>query len=215
MKIVLQHNQQLFITSDTHYAHKNIVSGASEWDAGRGCRKFDTIEQMNDTIVNAINRKVGENDILLHLGDWSFGGFDKIKEFRDRINCKTVHLILGNHDHHIERDKDSIRELFASVGNLRYITVVRPNVEKQKHDKYRFIVCHYPIASWQDMSQGVMHLHGHIHTPSEHNLGPGRMLDVGVDGAYNYSPYSLDQVLRLLKNQPIQSLMQHKYDHHE
>jgi len=31
---------------------------------------------MNDTLVNNINEMVGENDVLIHLGDWSFGGFE-------------------------------------------------------------------------------------------------------------------------------------------
>ena len=46
-----------------------------------------------------------ENDILYHLGDWSFGGLNQIWEFRKRLNCKKIHLILGNHDHHIENNK--------------------------------------------------------------------------------------------------------------
>lgn len=215
MKIVLENNQKLFFTSDTHYAHKNIVSGISEWDGGRGSRAFRTVDEMNDKLVNAINDTVGENDILIHLGDWSFGGFERIQEFRDRIVCKNIHLIFGNHDHHIENNREDIRSLFLSVGHLRYITVVRPNKDQQKHDRFRFVICHYPIASWQDMKQGVMHLHGHIHTPSSNNVGPGKMMDVGVDGALNYRPYSLDQVLRLLRIQDIKGLIIHKFDHHE
>ena len=35
---------------------------------------------------------------------WSFNGFDKIIEFRNRLNCKNIHLILGNHDTHIEKN---------------------------------------------------------------------------------------------------------------
>jgi calcineurin-like phosphoesterase family protein len=215
MKIVLENNQKLFFTSDTHYSHSNIVSGVSEWDSGRGSRSFKTVDEMNDKLVNAINDTVGENDILIHLGDWSFGGFERIQEFRDRIVCKNIHLIFGNHDHHIEKNREDIQSLFLSVGHLRYITVVRPNTEQQKHDRFRFVICHYPIASWQDMKQGVMHLHGHIHTPSEHTIGPGKMMDVGVDGALYYRPYSLDQVLRLLRVQSIKGLIVHKFDHHE
>lgn len=215
MKIVLENNQNLFFTSDTHYGHKNIVSGVSDWESGRGCRQFKTVDEMNNTLVNAINETVGENDILIHLGDWSFGGFERIKEFRDRIVCKNIHLIFGNHDQHIESNREEIQSLFLSVGHLRYITIVRPNKGNEKHDRFRFVICHYPIASWQDMNQGVMHLHGHIHTPSSNNVGPGKMMDVGVDGALNYRPYSLDQVLRLLRIQTIKGLIIHKFDHHE
>ena len=35
-----------------------------------------------------------EDDFLIHLGDWSFGGFDSIKEFRSRINCKNITSVV-------------------------------------------------------------------------------------------------------------------------
>jgi calcineurin-like phosphoesterase family protein len=92
----------IWFTSDTHYNHKNICKGVTEWsDADISCRDFQTIEEMNDAIVNSINKYVMENDILYHLGDWSFGGINSIWEFRKQIKCKNIHLILGNHDEHI------------------------------------------------------------------------------------------------------------------
>ena len=72
-------------------------------------RKFDSLQDMNQRLVDNINNMVGEDDILIHLGDWSFGGFDKIEEFRSQINCKNIHLTFGNHDHHIERNKEGIQ----------------------------------------------------------------------------------------------------------
>ena len=51
---------------------------------------------MNTTLVDEINNKVGENDFLIHLGDFSFGGFDNIAEFRGRILCKNIHLFLND-----------------------------------------------------------------------------------------------------------------------
>lgn len=100
---------KIWFTSDTHYNHKNICRGTSTWDLSeeihQKTRDFDTIEEMNDYIVKGINDNVKENDILYHLGDWSFGGIDSIWEFRRRIKCKNIHLVLGNHDHHIENNR--------------------------------------------------------------------------------------------------------------
>ena len=43
----------------THYNHKNICKGTTEWgDAELSCRDFQTIEEMNDAIVNSINKYV-------------------------------------------------------------------------------------------------------------------------------------------------------------
>jgi calcineurin-like phosphoesterase family protein len=44
-------------------------------------------------------------------------------------------------------------------------------------------------------------------------LGEGKSLDVGVDGN-NLHPISLDEVLSIVKNQPIRKLSLPK-DHHE
>jgi len=215
MKITLNTGQRLFITSDTHYNHTNICRGISNWEMGRGTRDYQTLSQMNMDIQNNINHLVGENDVLIHLGDWSFGGFESITEFRNKINCKNIHLFLGNHDHHILKNKDNVQDLFASVNEQRMVTIVIPSELKgAKAIKHRFVMSHYPLASWQDMGQGVMHIHGHIHTPHQFKVGPGKMMDVGIDGNPDLQPYTIQQVLKLIKHRPIQSLLPHEFDHH-
>ena len=94
--------QAIWFTSDTHYWHKNITYGVSVWgNKETACRRFNTTEEMSRHIVKKINEVVAENDILFHLGDWSFGGINNIWNFRKQLRCKNVHLIYGNHDHHI------------------------------------------------------------------------------------------------------------------
>lgn len=215
MKIVLEKGQNLFFTSDTHYGHTNICKATTRWtDADSVTRDFKSLEHMNDTIVNNINEVVGENDILMHLGDFSFGGFDNISEFRNRIICKNIHLTLGNHDHHIERNKENIQELFTSVNHYINLDLRRPSTTKKgEMDKFKFVLMHFPIASWDGMNDGVMHLHGHVHLPKHQRIADGRAMDVGVDGNDMY-PLSMFEVLNLLKNQPIKKLCLPK-DHHE
>ena len=113
MKIILKPHQRIWFMSDPHYNHKNICRGVSSWDDLSKTRDFKTLDEMNDAIVRNINNVVAVDDILFCLGDWSFGGFDKIRQFRDRIVCQNIHLILGNHDHHIENNKDDIQEIFV------------------------------------------------------------------------------------------------------
>ena len=213
MKLVLEKGQQLFFTSDTHYSHSNICSATTNWtESSNLTRQFDSLDHMNDTIVNNINNMVGEDDILIHLGDFSFGGFDKIEEFRSRINCKNIHLVLGNHDHHIERNKEGIQRLFSSVQDYLRLEVRRP-VSKSMMDRYTFVCMHYPIASWHDMNQGVIHLHGHVHLPSHLRVAEGKAMDVGVDGN-DLEPISLDEVLWIMKDREVKKLALPK-DHHE
>jgi calcineurin-like phosphoesterase family protein len=215
LKIKLQKGQNLYFTSDTHYSHKNICRGVTNWgDADDLTRDFKTLDHMNDTIVNNINNVVGENDILIHLGDWSFGGFEKIEEFRNRLVCKNIHLVLGNHDHHIQRNKENIRDLFSSVHEyLRLEVKTFSSHNMFPSETFNFILCHYPIASWHNMNDGVIHLHGHVHLPPQFKLSEGKAMDVGVDGN-NLDPYSLREIINIMSKQPIRKLSLLK-DHHE
>lgn len=215
MKIVLEKNQKLWFTSDTHYNHSNICRATTRWvGADNVTRDFKSLDHMNSVLVDSINQNIGENDILIHLGDWSFGGFEKIEEFRDRILCKNIHLVLGNHDHHIERDKANVQSLFTTVNHYVNLDVRRPGTRaKNSMDQYKFVLMHFPIASWDGMNDGVIHLHGHVHLPPNKRIANGKAMDVGVDGN-NMSPISLDEVLSLMKNQPIAKLSLPQ-DHHE
>ena len=96
MKLNLKKGQRLWFTSDTHYNHANICSATTQWVNPVTLRDFKSLEHMNAYLVGNINELVGQDDILFHLGDWSFGGFESIQKFRDQIVCKNIHLILGD-----------------------------------------------------------------------------------------------------------------------
>ena len=218
MKVKLDKGR-VFFTSDTHYGHTNICRGVTNWRDENGnvpadqTRDFETLEQMNDKIVESINSVVGEDDTLFHLGDWSFGGFENIEEFRNRIVCKNIHLVLGNHDHHIERNKGDIQRLFSSVNQyLRLQVSVYPGT-KLYAGEVDLVMMHYPIASWHNMNDGVIHLHGHVHLPPDKKLSQGKAMDVGVDGN-NLMPYSLGEIINIMNKQPIAKLSLPQ-DHHE
>jgi calcineurin-like phosphoesterase family protein len=223
MRIILEKGQNLFFTSDTHYNHKNICRGVTSWRTVDGeipvnqTRSFNTLEQMNDNIVSGLNHLVGEDDILIHLGDFSFGGFENIEIFRNRIKCKNIHLILGNHDHHIEKNKGGVRDFFKSV-NQTLTLEVEMYKESKKDSKivHTFELSHYPISSWKNMNDGVIHLHGHVHLGPKvrmSNTNKGRYMDVGMDGN-NMNPISLEEVLSLLGGKEVGKLSLPS-DHHE
>jgi calcineurin-like phosphoesterase family protein len=206
--IKIDKDRKVWIISDTHFGHKNICRGVTAWRLPDGSvpisqtRDFDSINEMNDMIVNNINSVVGQDDVLIHLGDWSFGGFENIKIFRDRIVCKEIHLILGNHDEHIEKNRDGIQELFTSVNHYTKLM-------------YKFetlVLMHYPIDSWDGLNKGHIHLHGHCHLPQQKVFGKGRRMDVGIDGNMFFMPYDLDNVIKIVKMRDIRSNMDD--DHH-
>jgi calcineurin-like phosphoesterase family protein len=249
LKLKLEPGQRVFFTSDTHYNHAQICRGTTKWTNNGSIafleqtRDFNTLEEMNDHLVSNINEKVGEKDILFSLGDWSFAGEDtgvsglpQIWNFRQRIKCRNIYAVLGNHDHHIGKNKvlpnchrvDSkiidggyegiagtlpvtTQELFKGVYDLLELEVVRSLGKNQKSIRKRYFLSHYPIQSWKDMNQGVIHLHGHVHLPPHRKLDVGLKLDVGVEGN-EYVPYEDVEILKIMEDQPVKSSLQ--FDHH-
>ena len=207
--IKIDNNIKVWITSDTHYAHKNICRGVTKWRTSDGSipieqtRDFDTIEKMNSAIVNNINEVVGQDDVLIHLGDWSFGGFENIQEFHDRLICKNIHLILGNHDHHIDRNRGEVKNLFKTVSWFDQFEYQGETIE----------CCHYPISSWNGLRKGRIYLHGHCHLPFNKKISNGRRMDVGMDGSLEFAPYDLKDVINALKKHQIGTEMGAE-DHH-
>ena len=197
----------VWITSDTHYSHTNMCRGVTRWRTIDGeipknqTRNFPDLNSMNNTIVQNINEKVRENDTLIHLGDFSFGGFDKINEFLDQLNCKNIHLVLGNHDHHILKNKENIQNRFLSVSNYLECNI----------DGVDFVFCHYPLSSWNNLGKGSVHLHGHVHLSFKNKWGKGKRLDIGMDGN-NLHPYKLAEIVHMMDRRNIVSELD--LDHH-
>ena len=198
---------KVYITSDLHFGHKNIVRGTTNWRTQDGevpvdsTRDFQTIEQMNERLIDGINHFVGQDDTLIMLGDVSFGGFDNIGIFLERLVCHNIHLILGNHDHHIDRNYDLVQKRFLSVQHY-----LETNINGQD-----FVLCHYPLQSWHGLNKGVIHLHGHVHLPEDKKFGKGKKMDVGVDGN-GMDPYSINDIIKIMDKRQILSDMNN--DHH-
>jgi calcineurin-like phosphoesterase family protein len=193
----------IWITSDTHFGHTNIAGPkVSSWKDGY--RNFNSVQEMNDTLIKNINNVVGEDDILYHLGDWSFGGVHNIYYFRKSIVCKNIHLILGNHDQHI-KDKE-IKFLDSSFNPMDLFTSVQ-DVFTGKIGSREFHLSHYSHQVWPASHKGVIHLFGHSHGSLR---GIGRSMDVGVDTHKEFRPYHINEIFKIMDKIPVKFI-----DHHE
>ena len=201
--------KNIWFTSDTHYSHSNIAGpSVSRWE--RGYRNFNSVWEMNQALVESINKYVKEDDVLYHLGDWSFGGIHNIKLFRDSIVCQNIHLILGNHDQHIV-DKE-VKFHDTSFNPIQLFSSVQ-SVLEVSHGKHRFFMSHYPHLSWHHVHKGVIMLHGHEHG-SFNRLNQNTLrMDVGVDSAQmilgEFRPFSVEEVIDLNSRKKIIPLQHH------
>lgn len=157
---------------------------------------------MNETILNSFNSHVGKEDIVYCLGDFAYG-LNNIYQFRGKLQCKELHLVLGNHDKDIRKNKNGIRGIFNSVQDVLAL----------KTEKHKFFLSHYAHLVWPSSHRGVFHLFGHSHNNLDKRLIRPRSMDVGIDASYalfgEYRPFHMDEVVEILDKQKIDVI-----DHH-
>jgi calcineurin-like phosphoesterase family protein len=128
------------------------------------------------------NAVVRDNDTVYHLGDIAFSKPQRAKQILSQLNGNIV-VVPGNHDSHKQLHallELSVEKVFVAS---QYLEI---NYESRK-----FVLCHFPIESWNNMRHGAIHLHGHSH-------GAGRKapfrIDVGVD-CHNFYPVSIERII--------------------
>lgn len=189
-----------FFTSDLHHRHTNIIQMSN--------RPFDNIEHMDDTLIDNINKKVLAQDTLWILGDYCMNqdSWTHSKLLRERLNCKTINLITGNHDwkrHNEFKELKYPKEIFNEIHKLY----------EGKIEGQFMVLCHYAMKTWAGQGLGAIHAFGHSHFNLEDDEGL-LSLDVGVDGYYEgvherFFPYHLDEINQLMKRKTPK-----KVDHH-
>lgn len=195
-------SKNVFITSDTHFGHSNIIKYCN--------RPFSDIRSHDDTLIYNINQYVRPNDLLIHCGDFSFG---HVEQYRYRIKCNNIILLLGNHDCKRGTTKENYK-CFQSVYS-HGLAVER--TLQYKGEKYPFLFNHYCMMVWNKSHHGVMHCYGHSHSnlePIMNKLFPNRFsIDVGVDNAYKllgeYRPFKLEEILKIFSKRKFEPV-----DHH-
>lgn len=199
MKISLS-PENVFITGCTHFWHKNICKGISTWPNG-GMRDFPDEITMTNQVATNINNKVGEDDVLIIAGDFSFGGKDKIIAARDMINCQNLFLVLGNHCYGIL--KNNLEYLFTKTwGGTDVSCLVKFDIGDKK-----YLISHYALRVWEDSHKGVRNLYSHSHgsLPDDPNA---LAFDVGMD-CHNLFPLSFVEVEEIISKKEYQPC-----DHH-
>jgi calcineurin-like phosphoesterase family protein len=232
MKIQINNKQNLFFSSDFHYGHAGIVKGTSNWTDTSRCRPFETVEEHDKVLVDNINKTVGKDDVLVFLGDWSFGAYatrehiTNIRKLREQLHCQTIHFYEGNHDDEIRKNKDNAQELFTSFNQAGMIYVVeQPTEQGVKPIKQPIFLSHYAHRVWDKSHNGAWHLYGHSHgsldemTPlianptwigDKYFVKNYRTMDVGVDTHPEFRPYSYQEIKAIMEKRAVEL----EVDHH-
>lgn len=137
----LMRKRVTYLISDTHFDHVNIIDYCH--------RPFNTIHQMNETIVRNWNNAVSRNDTVYFLGDWGWGRKARPSSYwKHRLNGHITSL-RGSHD------RGGLRHKIIKSGRHTFLLIHDPNdnhnwhgwlihghIHNNKMDKYPFINGH-------------------------------------------------------------------------
>ncbi len=161
----------IFFTADTHFGHANIIKLVS--------RPFESVEAMDEALIQNWNSVVGPADTVWHLGDFEFRSAEDQTKYFDRLNGNK-NLVVGNHD-----GLKVLRYEWDTVTKYKELTV----------GEFVFMLFHYPILEWDGYYRDTWHLHGHVHRKTRWWGNGIKRLDVGVD-ANQFRPIAMEELLR-------------------
>jgi calcineurin-like phosphoesterase family protein len=184
-----------FFTSDTHWGHGKIA-------AHRG---FDSSLQMNHVLIERWNAKVRPDDVVYHLGDFSFMGAEKTRDIIKSLHGKII-LIPGNHDKGLN---NQTKTFFHSVEPPIRNVKVPVNRTDGENDVYRMVLSHFPLLVWDRCHYGSWHLHGHSHGHLKFPNPNARIMDVGIDASPDMTPFSFEEVATYMQGRDHKPFDQH------
>lgn len=184
---------KIFYISDLHLQHNNVIRFDN--------RPFNTIEEMENTLISNWNSVVSNADHVYHLGDFCWGKKDDWIKYLKLLNG-NIHIIRGNHD--LRDFGPDIRKYIVEISDYKEIT------DSEKH----VIMCHYPIMCYKaSYNPNCYMLHGHTHVTREQDFTEkwtkelrdtkqsnsdncGNIINVGCMMPWiNYTPRTLDEII--------------------
>jgi len=192
IKIDVSDGKNVLFISDFHLYHKNVI----KFDSRPFVNEFGEpdVDAMHQTILENWNAVVRPKDVVFYLGDVCFSKWEWGADFMRKLNGE-IHFVMGNHDRH----KDIVNyKRFKTINDLVDLNIIGSKDDSNIH---HFILCHYPIYSWNRMQHVSIHLHGHCHMSlSEKEFHQNRRIfDVGCNG-WNYTPISYTEIIKLCEN---------------
>ena len=156
----------IYFTADLHLDHNNVIKYCD--------RPFKNVKEMNEALITNWNNIVTDEDTIYILGDFCFGGSNRIKELIPQFNGRKI-FIRGNHDTRI-------------LSEIESLTL--------KHNSYRYYLIHDPVNAIRSMITFCGHVHRMFKLLNDKRGCP--IINVGVD-VWDYKPVSLDELNSVIK----------------
>lgn len=157
-----------WIWADPHFGHKHIIEYEN--------RPFNSVEDMDDALIENWNATVGKEDIGIMLGDISFYNRAKTESIVRQLNGRKW-LVLGNHDG-------------FSVSAYYDMSFVRVYDMPVIHDGF-WILSHEPLYINDNMPYA--NIFGHVHSQKQYTDFSPQSYCVSVE-RIGYKPIPFDDI---------------------
>ena len=203
-----------YFSADLHLGHLNMTRAGKDL-----CdRPFDTVVEMNESIIHGFNEVLTRNDRLILLGDICMGKLDDSLMWLSYLNAGEIVLVPGNHDkwslaYHQKGDaeaqarrREEARVRYEIDERFKALPDSKPSVWYGEDlgiggDLADIPMSHYPYGGDSHGEDRYAFLraqetgnrpiiHGHVHTEWQVR---GNQFNVGVD-VNDFRPVSEDEL---------------------
>lgn len=147
-----------YYIADCHFFHEGLNEKMDK-------RGFESVQAMNEYMIEKWNQKVRRNDEVVILGDFSWGNAEETNDLLDRLHGK-LYMIRGNHDYFLQKS-DFRAERFVWIKSY---------AEMQDNQR-KVILCHYPVMCYNGQyrldrkgNPRTYMLYGHVHDTMDQRL---------------------------------------------
>lgn len=174
-RVTIPDDRRVFFVSDTHFFHSKLTRGCP--NAFQNPRRYYDVSEMNDDIIRQWRDTVGDNDLVVFMGDFLFNTPCKeqlrvYEELISQLPHKDFIWVKGNHDgvlakilHKAAFDNQPAVMCHAMIMQYRGRAYV---CQHRSYDEDNTILCKHPI------DPPVVLVHGHTHAYE-------RITNTGID----------------------------------
>lgn len=161
-----------FFIADPHFGHKAIIEYEN--------RPFQSVEEMDESLIKNWNSVVTKHDKIFLLGDLSFYDNDKTSEIVNRLKG-IKYLILGNHD------KKNVHTYYDMGFHRVYDSPIIL-------DEF-WMLSHAPLYTNSNMPYA--NIFGHVHASKQYTHYSVQSFCVSVE-RINYTPVEFERIKELM-----------------
>lgn len=181
---------KIWLTSDLHFLHNKEFLYKP--------RCFDSVEEMNEAIIERHNALVDDEDDVYICGDLCLGGggegaLSAAKYLIERLNGK-LHIILGNHD---TPARIKMYKTCKNIVDIKYADMIH-------YKGYHFYLSHFPTLTAnldgdKPLKARVINICGHSHAEDKFiDMDKGLIYHAELD-AHSCYPVLLDTIIEDIK----------------